>query len=126
MEGHFKSYMNDTIAQLGVLTNEWANNNHVPEVDWPRIRLFDFQEQLNKRNTRLRRLEGSACVLCKEFETHVCPATFFNLPRLYISTFSTKPCISSVSCETTLRVSNWRFRMKTLSWSLTMNSALRS
>lgn len=107
--------MNDTIAQLGVLANEWANNNHVPEVDWTRIRSFDFQERLNRRNTRLKRLEGSACVLCNEFEPHVCPATFFGTSGLYISTFSTKPYISSVSCETTLRVSNWQFRIKTLS-----------
>jgi len=70
MEYHLKSHMNDTIAQLGVLANEWANNDHVPEVEWTRIRSFDFQERLNRRNTRLERLEGSACVLCKEFEPH--------------------------------------------------------
>ena len=96
MEDHLKSLMNDTIAQLGVLANEWANNDHVSEVDWLRIRSFDFQVRLNRRNTRLERLEGSACVFCKEFGPHVCPATFFNLSGLYISTFSTKPYISSV------------------------------
>ena len=79
MEARLKSYMNDAIAQVRVLTNEWVNNNHVPEVDWTRIRSFDFQERLNRRNTRLKRLEGSACVLCKEFEPHVCPASFFDL-----------------------------------------------
>lgn len=104
MEGHLKSRMNDTIAQLGDLANEWANNDHVPEVDWSRIRSFDFQDRLNRRNTRLNRLEGSACVLCKEFEPHVCPAISFKLSGLYISTFSTKPYTSSVSCEATLRI----------------------
>src|SRR6266404_478673 len=39
---------------------------------------------------------------------------------LYIYTFSTKPYISSVSCEAALQISNWQFRIKTLSWSLTM------
>src|SRR6266852_3369187 len=105
MEGHLMSHMNDTIAQLGILANEWLNNDHVPEVDWTRIRSLDFQERLNRRNTRLKRLEGSACVLCKEFKPHVCSSTFCYISRLYISTFSTKPYISSVSCETTLRVS---------------------
>lgn len=80
------SRMNDTIAQLGVLANEWTNNSHVMEVDWTRIRSFDFQDRLNRRNTRLKRLEGSACVLCNEFEPHVCPASLFNLSGLYIST----------------------------------------
>jgi antiviral helicase SKI2 len=79
MEEHLKSRMNDTIAQVGVLVNEWDNNSQVPEVDWTRIRSFEFQDRLNKRNTRLKRLEGSACVLCKEFEAHVCPASVFNL-----------------------------------------------
>jgi hypothetical protein len=125
MEDHLKSRMDDTIAQLGVLTNEWVNNGHVPEVDWTRIRSFDFQDRLHKRNARLKRLEGSACVLCKEFEPHVCPDSHFNLSGLYVY-ISTKPYISSVSCETTSRVSNWRFRIKTLSWSPTMNNALRS
>ena|SRR6267154_3221432 len=72
MEGHLMSRMNDTIAQLGVLANEWANINHVPEVDWTRIRSLEFQDRLTRRNTRLKRLEGPACVLCKEFEPHVC------------------------------------------------------
>ena len=104
MEGHLKSRMNNTIAQLGDLANEWANNDHVPEVDWSRIRSFDFQDRLNRRNTRLNRLEGSACVLCKEFEPHVRPATSFKLSGLCISTFSTKPYTSSVSCKATLPV----------------------
>ena len=71
--------MNDTIAQIGNLANEWANNNHVPEVDWTRIRSFEFQDRLNRRNTRLKRLESLACVLCKEFEPHVCPARSFSI-----------------------------------------------
>lgn len=83
MEGHLKSHMNDTIAQVGIVANEWAHNNHVPEVDWARIRSFEFQERLNRRNTLLRRLEGSACVLCKEFEPHVCPATCHILRSIY-------------------------------------------
>src|SRR6266436_345027 len=86
MEEHLKSRMNDTIAQVGVLVNEWDNNSQVPEVDWTRIRSFEFQDRLNRRNTRIKRLEGSACVLCKEFEAHVCHTSVYNLSGLYIST----------------------------------------
>ncbi len=115
MGDHLKSRMNDTISQLGDLANEWINNDHVPEIDWTRIRSLDFQELFNRRNIRLERLEGSACVLCKTFEAHVCSATFFDLSELYTFTFSTTPYILSVSCEATLQISNWRFRIKTLS-----------
>ncbi len=79
------SRMNDAIAQLGDLANEWVKNNHVPEVDWARVRSFEFQELLNRRNTLVKRLEGSACVLCQEFERHVCPSTSFNASASNIS-----------------------------------------
>ncbi|KAI0304630.1 antiviral helicase [Russula brevipes] len=62
--------MNDVVAQLGALANEWANNNHIPEVDWARMRLLEFQDLLSRRNTLVKRVEGSACVLCEEFEPH--------------------------------------------------------
>jgi antiviral helicase SKI2 len=72
------SRMTNAITQLGDLVNEWVDNNHVPEVDWARIRSIDFQELLNKRNTCLKRIEGLGCVLCEEFEPHVRPATLFD------------------------------------------------
>ena len=79
------SRMTNAITQLGDLVNEWVDNNHVPEVDWARIRSIDFQELLNRRNTALKRLEGLGCVLCETFEPHVCPATLFNFIRfIYI------------------------------------------
>ena len=70
--------MNNAIAQLGDLTSEWVRNNQVPEVGWARMRALEFQERLNRRNTLVKRLEGSACALCKEFEPHVCPSALFN------------------------------------------------
>jgi antiviral helicase SKI2 len=78
------SPMNDVITQLGALANEWANNNHIPEVDWARMRLLDFQDLLNRRNTLVKRLEGSACVLCEEFEPHVCVTTLFGSSALNV------------------------------------------
>jgi len=77
--------MMDAIAQLGVLANEWDNNNHVPEVDWARMHSLDFQELLNRRNTLVKRLEGLACVLCNEFEPHVCFAIPFTKSVLNIT-----------------------------------------
>jgi len=76
--------MNDAIAQLGDLTNEWAKNDHVPEMDWARVRSFEFQELLNRRNTLVKRLEGSACVLCKEFDQHVCPSVLLNASESHV------------------------------------------
>lgn len=70
--------MNNAIAQLGDLTSEWVKNSHVPEVGWARMRALEFQELLNRRNTLVQRLEGSACALCKEFEPHVCLSALFN------------------------------------------------
>jgi len=77
IERHLMSPMNDVVAQLGALANEWANNNHIPEVDWARMRLLEFQDLLSRRNTLVKRVEGSACVLCEEFEPHVCSTTLF-------------------------------------------------
>lgn len=76
------SRMTAAITQLGDLVNEWVDNDHVPEVDWTRIRSIDFQELLNRRNIALKRLEGLGCVLCETFEPHVCPATLFNFIRV--------------------------------------------
>ncbi|KAI0257289.1 antiviral helicase [Lactifluus subvellereus] len=70
MERHLKSRMLDVISQLGDLASEWTSYNRVPEVDWARMRLFDFQELLSRRNTLVQRLDSLACVLCKEFEQH--------------------------------------------------------
>jgi antiviral helicase SKI2 len=91
MERHLKSRMLDVISQLGDLVSEWTSYNRVPEVDWARMRLFDFQELLSRRNTLVQRLDSLACVLCKEFEQHVCPPMFSFLVGL-THVFSTKPC----------------------------------
>ena len=99
--------MESAIAQLEVLANEWVDNDYVPEVDLSRMRSIDVQELLNKRNTCLRRREGLGCLLCNEFESHVCPATLLKFIRVkHIYIYSTKRCISSVSCETALQISN--------------------
>ncbi|KAH9982737.1 antiviral helicase [Lactifluus volemus] len=70
LERQLKSPMQDAISQLGDLASEWASCNHVPEVDWARVRLFDFQELLSRRSTLVERLDGIACILCEEFEQH--------------------------------------------------------
>ncbi|KAI0308064.1 antiviral helicase [Multifurca ochricompacta] len=70
MEHYSISSMQDGITQLGELAKEWANGDHIPEVYWARMRSFDFQELLNRRNTLVKRLEGLTCVSCNNFEEH--------------------------------------------------------
>jgi hypothetical protein len=86
-----KSRMLDVISQLGDLAGEWAGYNRVPEVDWARTRLFDFQELLSRRNTLVKRLDSLACVLCEDFEHHVC-LPVLSFPSGLMHVFSTKPC----------------------------------
>lgn len=65
-----RSRAQEAIAQLENLANEWASSNYIPEVDWARVRSFDFQELLSQRNSLAKRLEGISCVLCEHFEQH--------------------------------------------------------
>ncbi|KAI9444948.1 antiviral helicase [Lactarius indigo] len=68
--GQSRSRAQEAVAQLENLANEWASSNHIPEVDWARVRSFDFQELLSQRNSLAKRLEGISCILCEGFEQH--------------------------------------------------------
>ncbi|KAH9178867.1 antiviral helicase [Lactarius sanguifluus] len=68
--GQSRSRAQEAIAQVENLANEWASSNYIPEVDWARVRSFDFQELLSQRNSLSKRLEGISCVLCEHFEQH--------------------------------------------------------
>ncbi|KAI9462301.1 antiviral helicase [Lactarius psammicola] len=68
--GQSRSRAQDAVTQLENLANECASSNYIPEVDWARMRLFDFQELLSRRNSLAKRLEGLSCVLCEDFEQH--------------------------------------------------------
>ncbi|KAN0134981.1 DSHCT (NUC185) domain containing protein [Lactarius tabidus] len=60
----------EAASQLEILAKEWANSGHIPEVDWARMRVFEFQELLSRRVSLAKGLEGLSCVLCEKFEQH--------------------------------------------------------
>ncbi|TFY77479.1 hypothetical protein EWM64_g6533 [Hericium alpestre] len=62
--------MKEVIANLAEIVNEWVALGTVPEVDWSRIRVLEFQELLRARDQSARRLDSSACTLCEDFEHH--------------------------------------------------------
>ena len=71
VDRHLISHMNAAIKELDNLTDEWLAAGHIPEVDWSKIRLMDFQDALRSRTAIAKRLEGKGCVLCEKFDEHV-------------------------------------------------------
>ncbi|KAF8272987.1 antiviral helicase [Lactarius quietus] len=65
-----RSRAQDAATQLENLAKECASSGHIPEVDWARMRSFDFQELLSRRVSLAKGLEGLSCVLCENFEQH--------------------------------------------------------
>lgn len=63
--------MNEAIRQLSVVLEEWAPNSSIPEMDFTRIRTFEFQEDLLKRDLVSKGLQGRSCLLCENFHEHV-------------------------------------------------------
>jgi antiviral helicase SKI2 len=63
--------MRNAVTTLSSLVSGWLSEANVPEVDWSRIRLLDFQELLRERNHLADQLNSFACVLCEDFATHV-------------------------------------------------------
>lgn len=71
VERHLKSVMTDAILALENLVAEWTPNNTIPEVDWSRFRLLEFQEAVRARDRLLSRIQNTACLLCGDFDHHV-------------------------------------------------------
>lgn len=67
------SYMRDAVQQLLTVVDEWCDgaSKIVPEVDWSKMRLLDFQESLRSRELLTKRLVDKSCTLCENFATHV-------------------------------------------------------
>lgn len=65
--------MREAVAQLAGLVREWveAEQSHVPEVDWGRMRQLEFQDVLRKRDTLVQTLPYNPCLQCEDFEVHV-------------------------------------------------------
>ena len=80
-----KSRAQDAASQLENLANECASSGHIPEVDWARMRSFEFQELLSRRVSLAKDLEGLSCVFCEDFEQHVRSTTLSDFSGLSMS-----------------------------------------
>ncbi|KAL0576871.1 Antiviral helicase ski2 [Marasmius crinis-equi] len=63
------SSMNEAVSFLQEVLAEWKDGP-IPEVAWGKMRMLEFQEALNTRNSLVDQLEGKGCILCGNFEEH--------------------------------------------------------
>ncbi|TFK26711.1 translation repressor [Coprinopsis marcescibilis] len=70
VDRHVIRNMNEGIEALKMLLDEWLPSKRIPEVDWSRLRAFEFQETLNLRNSAGKRLDTYGCKLCPQFWEH--------------------------------------------------------
>ncbi|KAI6153957.1 ATP-dependent RNA helicase [Pisolithus tinctorius] len=70
IEDRKKSSMLETVTLLQSTVQEWLSSGTIPEVQWGRVRLLEFQEALRERDQILRGIEKVSCVLCENFEDH--------------------------------------------------------
>jgi len=65
--------MNEVVERLNDIVTEWQTTRptQFPEVEWSKMRMLDFQDNLRLRNAIAARLEGKSCVLCEHFDEHV-------------------------------------------------------
>ncbi len=63
--------INDTLESLSALHQDLTSVPVLPEVEWSRMRMVDFQEVLRQRNKLVKRIDGMACRLCADFDEHV-------------------------------------------------------
>lgn len=71
VDTHLISHMRNGIAALQALIDEWIPNGTIPEVDWERLRAFEFQENLRLRDSAIQSLQATTCTLCPQFQEHV-------------------------------------------------------
>ncbi|KAJ3905845.1 antiviral helicase [Lentinula edodes] len=67
---HLISRMREVISVLKGIAEEWCNIGTIPEIDWNRMRMMEFQEVLQFRNSLLTQQENKGCLLCNDFEDH--------------------------------------------------------
>ncbi|TDL28168.1 antiviral helicase [Rickenella mellea] len=60
----------DVLKALDTLLNVWIQEDHVPEVDWMRIRTLEFQDLLRSRDRLTKSLPSEGCVRCPNFIDH--------------------------------------------------------
>ena len=71
LKRHLISRMNEGVAALQPLINEWMDVGVITEVDWSRVRVFEFQDLLQSRNFLAKHLGNKECLKCPEIAEHV-------------------------------------------------------
>ena len=63
--------MNEAIAALRPHVNEWMDVGVITEVNWSRVRVLEFQDLLQSRNSLAKHIEEKECLKCPEIAKHV-------------------------------------------------------
>ncbi|KAK7058645.1 Antiviral helicase ski2 [Paramarasmius palmivorus] len=69
-ERHLIAPMVEAVGTLQSLLSEWSAAGSIPEVAWNKMRMLEFQEILNRRNSLLTQLDGKQCIACPDFDEH--------------------------------------------------------
>ena len=62
--------LNGGVAMLNSMVTQWVSAGAIPEVEWNRMKQFDFQEALRTRDNLAKRFAGQDHQ-CPNFEAHV-------------------------------------------------------
>ncbi|KAK4685405.1 antiviral helicase SKI2, partial [Tremellales sp. Uapishka_1] len=65
-----KTVLEKTVHDMAVIHEELATLDTLPEIDWARIKDFEFQEKLRTRIALVDRLSRLGCQLCENFDDH--------------------------------------------------------
>lgn len=71
LDRHLISRMNEGIAALRPLVNEWVDVGVITEVVWNRVRVLEFQDLLRSRNSLAKHIRDKECLKCPEIAKHV-------------------------------------------------------
>ena len=93
---HRISRMNEGIAALRQHVNEWIEAGAIPEVDWSRVRVLEFQDTLRSRDSHAKHLGDKECLKCPEVAEHV--RSFILVNRSDSRMCSTKSSTEKKSC----------------------------
>lgn len=70
--------MRAAVKLLGEVVQSWivdsekgGSDRGVPEVDWRKMKSFEFQETLQSRGVLEKKNLGRSCLLCPDFDIHV-------------------------------------------------------
>jgi len=70
-------------SDLKPIVSEWTTLGRVPEIDWTRIRLLEFQDLLRDRAILIENVEHCICPTCPKFSKHVCSlVTLLSFPSV--------------------------------------------